>query len=96
MCNTYRLPALYHEDPSALHVGTTPNRGYYHPHGPEGQSRVHSLSGEWAFRYFDSFLDAVDEDGNVVDNMPTGQQPEEGGENGEGTPDSQEEVEQTE
>ncbi len=63
MCNTYRLPALYHEDPSALHVGTTPNRGYYLPHGPEGQSRVHSLSGEWAFRYFDSFLDAVDESG---------------------------------
>ncbi|NBI91624.1 glycoside hydrolase family 3 protein [Lachnospiraceae bacterium] len=42
------------------------------------------------------YRDRVDQDGNVVDNMPTGQQPEEGGENGEGTPDSQEEVEQTE
>ncbi len=66
MSNLYtpcKLSACYHEDPYTLHLGTQPNRAYYLPQGPQGQPRVHSLNGEWAFRYFDSFLDAVDPDG---------------------------------
>lgn len=56
----------FHEDPHVLHVGTTPDRSYYIPFADEeeaqgGQSsRVFSLNGEWGFRYFDSFLDAMD------------------------------------
>lgn len=56
----------FHEDPSVLHVGTTPDRSYYIPfadarEAEEGTStRVISLNGTWAFRYFTSYADAVD------------------------------------
>lgn len=60
-----KLTARYHEDPAALHVGTEPNRAYYLPQAPDGAPRVHSLNGEWSFRYFDSFLDATEPDGTL-------------------------------
>ncbi len=66
-----KLPARYHEDPYSLHIGTQPNRAYYLPQSPEGEARVHSLNGEWAFQYFDSFLDAVDEDGCLRTELTT-------------------------
>ncbi len=56
----------FHEDPQVLHVGTTPDRSYYIPFADEAESRagessrVLSLNGEWAFRYFESFDDAMD------------------------------------
>ena len=59
-----KLTACYHEDPSVLHLGACPSRAYYLPTGDS--PRVLDLNGEWGFRYFDSFLDAVDEDGNVA------------------------------
>ena len=60
-----QLPARYHEDPHALHVGTEPNRSYYIPLGPDGQPKALALSGQWSFRYFESFLDAVDGEGRL-------------------------------
>ncbi len=60
-----KLTARYHEDPAALHVGTEPNRAYYLPQAPDGAPRIHSLNGEWSFRYFDSFLDATEPDGTL-------------------------------
>ena len=64
----------FHEDPQVLHVGTTPERSYYIPFdNPEEalhgvSSRVISLNGDWAFRYFDSYADAVDpEEGLIYD-----------------------------
>ncbi len=59
------LKKTYHEDPGSLHIGAAPNRSYYLPQGPEGEGRVRLLNGDWAFRYFSSFLDAVDEEGRV-------------------------------
>ncbi|MCL1835630.1 MAG: DUF4981 domain-containing protein [Oscillospiraceae bacterium] len=48
----------YHEDPSALHIGTLPQRCYYVPFskyspgtGREGSDRFASLNGEWEFMY---------------------------------------------
>ncbi|MCH5353976.1 MAG: beta-galactosidase [Acutalibacter sp.] len=63
----------FHEDPHVLHVGTTPNRSYYIPfesaeEAEEGiSSRVLSLNGTWSFRYFESYADAVDEEGLAFD-----------------------------
>lgn len=68
----------FHEDPSVLHVGTTPNRSYYIPCADAGEaddallfqdsSRVTMLSGEdWSFQYFESFEDAVNENGLCFD-----------------------------
>lgn len=59
-----KLTARYHENPSVLHLGACPSRAYYLPTGDS--PRVLDLNGEWGFRYFDSFLDAVDEEGNVA------------------------------
>ena len=56
---------IFHEDPSVLHVGCAPERSYYLPcrnaaEALEGtSSRILSLNGDWAFRYYDSFLDAM-------------------------------------
>lgn len=56
----------FHEDPQILHVGTCSIRSYYLPFADEEEShtgvssRVFSLNGEWAFRYFESFGQAVD------------------------------------
>lgn len=60
-----KITTRYHEDPYALHIGTEPSRAYYLPQGPDKASSVIDLDGEWAFHYFDSFLDAVDLEGNV-------------------------------
>ena len=63
----------FHEDPHVLHVGTAPNRSYYIPFASaeeteEGvSSRVLSLNGTWSFRYFESYEDAVDEEGLAFD-----------------------------
>ena len=66
-----KLDFCYHEDPNTLHVGTAPIRSYYMPQaaknaGEEG-TRVLDLCGPWAFRYFDSLLDATDSEGNLLD-----------------------------
>lgn len=61
----------FHEDPSVLHVGCAPDRSYYIPckNRQEAQenssSRVTSLNGEWSFRYYNSYLEAMEgrEDG---------------------------------
>lgn len=58
-----KLNAFYHENPAALHIGAQPSRAYYLPQGPEGQSRLISLNGEWSFRYFPAFAQALDENG---------------------------------
>lgn len=60
-----KITTRYHEDPYALHIGTEPPRAYYLPKTPDRRPSVINLNGEWAFHYFDSFLDAVDMDGNV-------------------------------
>ena len=60
-----KITTRYHEDPYALHIGTEPQRAYYLPQTPDRRPSVIDLDGEWAFHYFDSFLDAVDMDGNV-------------------------------
>ena len=62
-------PRRLHENPQVLHVGTCPNRSYYIPFADEKEaetgrsSRVISLNGPWAFQYFSSYDQAVDEDG---------------------------------
>ena len=56
----------FHQDPHILHVGTCPIRSYYLPYANQEEShtglssRVFSLNGEWAFRYFSSFQQAID------------------------------------
>ena len=56
----------FHQDPHILHVGTCPIRSYYLPYADQEEShtglssRVFSLNGEWAFRYFPSFQQAID------------------------------------
>lgn len=60
-----KITTRYHEDPRALHIGAEPSRAYYIPETADRRSRVIDLNGEWAFHYFDSFLDAVDMDGTV-------------------------------
>jgi beta-galactosidase len=60
---------FFHEDPTKLHIGCTPNRSYYIPCKNREEalsgnsSRVTSLNGDWAFRYFPSYLDAMEGDG---------------------------------
>jgi len=60
----------FHEDLQKLHVNTLPNRAYFIPYSSkklalEGDrtksDRFTSLSGTWAFRYFDSFEDVPEE-----------------------------------
>ena len=72
----------FHEDPQILHVGTCPIRSYYLPFADEEEShtgvssRVFSLNGEWAFRYFESFGQAVDpEEGLCFDEEEMGSIP---------------------
>lgn len=72
----------FHEDPQILHVGTCPIRSYYLPFADEEEShtgvssRVFSLDGEWAFRYFASFGQAVDpEEGLCFDEEEMGSIP---------------------
>lgn len=72
----------FHEDPHILHVGTCPDRSYYLPFADEEEShtgvssRVFSLNGEWAFRYFESFDQAVDpEEGLCFDEEEMGSIP---------------------
>lgn len=56
-----------HENPKVLHVGTTPNRSWYIPakNADEAVSQesesVVLLNGDWAFRYYDSFSEALGE-----------------------------------
>ena len=72
----------FHEDPQILHVGTCPIRSYYLPFADEEEShtgvssRVFSLDGEWAFRYFESFGQAIDpEEGLCFDEEEMGSIP---------------------
>ena len=44
-----------HESVSTMRVGTEPDRSFYLPTGPHGESRRLDLSGEWAFRWFPDF-----------------------------------------
>ncbi len=61
-----------HENPDILHIGTTSNRSYYIPAKTEaaataGESEsVISLNGDWAFRFFSSFTEALDENGDFL------------------------------
>ncbi len=56
----------FHEDPSVLHVGCTPDRSYYLPcenrkeAREDSSSRVTCLNGEWSFRYYQSVLEATE------------------------------------
>ncbi len=56
----------FHEDPQVLHVGCTPERSYYVPFQSAGEaaggvsSRMLSLNGSWAFRYYPSYAQAID------------------------------------
>ena len=60
---------IYHEDPQALHINTTPPHAYMLPFGKSQnpfQSRENSeffelLDGDWGFRYFDSLIDLEDD-----------------------------------
>ncbi|WP_099205467.1 glycoside hydrolase family 2 TIM barrel-domain containing protein [Scatolibacter rhodanostii] len=60
-----------HENPHVLHVGTTPDRSWYIPAASEAEAMTRNsarrilLNGDWSFRYYDSFEDAmrVDDDG---------------------------------
>ena len=72
---------FFHENPDVLHVGTQPNRSYYIPFASEEEiidgdsSHLMNLSGEWSFKFFDSFADTFgnaffsddDENGLVID-----------------------------
>ena len=59
----------FHENPQVLHLGTTPDRSYYLPCKNEKEalsgasSRLISLNGDWAFRYFESYQEAMNADG---------------------------------
>ncbi len=61
-----------HENPEILHVGTAPNRSYYIPAMTEleavtGESdSVLLLNGDWAFKFFGSFTEALGEDGDFL------------------------------
>lgn len=75
-------PQYTHENPDILHVGTCPDRSYYIPFAGEEEalegasSRVISLNGTWAFRYFSSYQEAVDpEEGLSFDEEEMGQIP---------------------
>lgn len=54
---------FFHEDPDILHVGCEPNRSYYVPFASEEEiaegdsSHLLMLSGDWYFKYFESFAD---------------------------------------
>lgn len=56
---------IYHEDPSALHIGTLAEHCWFVPFArgedaflsKEHSSRVEMLNGEWGFRYYESVID---------------------------------------
>lgn len=61
-----------HENPEILHVGTAPNRSWYIPAATENEaaardsSRYVSLNGDWYFKYFNSFDEAISHsDGSI-------------------------------
>ena len=70
---------FFHEDPDILHVGCEPNRSYYTPFASEEEiaegdsSHLLMLSGEWYFKYYESFADTfknaffTDDDENGLD-----------------------------
>ncbi len=59
----------FHEDPSALHIGTLPPHCYFIPFAQdenafsarESSSRFELLNGEWGFTYYDSIIDLPDD-----------------------------------
>lgn len=59
----------FHENPDVLHVGTVPNRSWYVPAESEAaamaavSNRQILLNGDWAFRFYPAFEDAISEDG---------------------------------
>lgn len=61
-----------HENPSQLHPGAEENRAYYVPAATRDEalsgqsSRRLFLSGNWLFRYFESFDEAFSEDGSLL------------------------------
>ena len=64
-------PQYTHENPDILHVGTCPDRSYYIPFAGEEEalkgtsSRVISLNGTWAFRYFSMCYSMVTDPENL-------------------------------
>ena len=62
----------FHENPDILHVGTTENRSWYVPAADEEEAilgrsgRQIFLNGDWAFRYYPSFLDILREDNGTL------------------------------
>ncbi|NBK80065.1 DUF4981 domain-containing protein [bacterium D16-76] len=61
----------FHENPQMLHVGTCGERSYYIPCASEEEARAEQsgrqflLNGDWAFRYYDSFSQAVSPEGEL-------------------------------
>lgn len=59
----------FHENPEVLHVGTQANRSWYIPAPSEEAAKTGEspsqvlLNGEWAFRFYPSFEDAVSGEG---------------------------------
>jgi beta-galactosidase len=65
-----KLPKIYHEDQSILHVGCEKERAYYIPFSSsaaaqcsprEKSDRFILLSGDWYFDYYESYYDVPDE-----------------------------------
>lgn len=60
---------IYHEDASALHVGTLADHAWFVPFGKgedpfeskEHSSKVEMLNGSWGFRYYPSIIDLEDD-----------------------------------
>ena len=56
---------IYHEDPTALHIGTQEDHCWFVPFAKgedafsskEASSRIEMLNGDWDFRYYDSVID---------------------------------------
>ncbi|MBR6874107.1 MAG: glycoside hydrolase family 2 [Ruminococcus sp.] len=63
-----RSAMRFHEDTSALHIGTLPPRNYFIPFGKAQQpfadraqsERFELLSGSWGFTYYESIIDMPD------------------------------------
>ncbi len=59
---------IYHENPSALHIGTLPPRSFFIPFGEnmnpfepkEKSDRAEMLNGSWGFRYYGSVIELED------------------------------------
>ncbi len=66
--NSPKSRMIYHEDPSALHIGTLPAHSCFIPFakgedpfaGKEKSGRVEMLNGSWGFRYYESIIDLED------------------------------------